>query len=118
MLVVEDDAVMRSALVEGFAAGGFEALPAHDAEEGLARFRAEKPDACVIDVMLPGKSGLEMVETIRQEMPEDATPLFFLTDAQDMDYLSRAVESGVQGYIRKSDTAVAEVVRTITDRLS
>ncbi len=118
VLMVEDDALLRGALAAEFEAAGFAVVQAKDAEEGLALFASEKPDACVIDVMLPGKSGLEMVETIRSEMPGSSVPLFFLTDAQDMDYLSRAVESGVQGYIRKSDTAAAEVVKTVSERLS
>ena len=67
VLIVEDDEVIAQGMVRHLDAAGFDATWVANGEQGLARLRYEKPDACVLDLMLPGVDGWKLIETVRNE---------------------------------------------------
>lgn len=117
ILVVEDDDLLRAELTAELEAAGFLAVAAKDGEEGLAAYEKERPDAAIVDIMLPKKSGLELFEDIRAKNPDDQTPVYFLTGTNDMEYISRAVEGGAAGYLNKTEGAVKDIVERLKNRI-
>ena len=67
MLIVEDDEVIGRAMAGHLAAAGFDPLWVARGEQGLARLRYERPDVCVVDLMLPSVDGWRLIETARRE---------------------------------------------------
>ena len=67
MLIVEDDEVIGQAMAGHLAAAGFDPLWVARGEQGLARLRYERPDVCVVDLMLPSVDGWRLIETARRE---------------------------------------------------
>ena len=67
VLIVEDDEVIADGIARHLEAGGFDAVRVQHGEIGLARMRYERPDACILDLMLPGLDGWELIETVRGE---------------------------------------------------
>src|SRR5262245_56299611 len=67
VLIVEDDEVIGRGMASHLALAGFDPLLVEQGEKGLARLRYERPDACVLDLMLPGLDGWELIETVRGE---------------------------------------------------
>ena len=67
VLVVEDDEAMAVALRDGFDYEGYEVQVARDGEGGLELARTVKPDLIILDVMLPGMTGLEICQRLRSE---------------------------------------------------
>ena len=65
VLIVEDDEVIAQGMARHLGAAGFDATWVGNGEQGLARLRYEKPDACVLDLMLPGLDGWKLIETVR-----------------------------------------------------
>ena len=98
ILVVEDDASIRELTQRGLQQAGFEVLTAATGDEGLARFRADQPDAVVLDVMLPGLDGLEVCKAIRAT---STTPVVMLTARSDTLDLVVGLESGADDYVTK-----------------
>lgn len=117
ILVVEDDQLLRTELTNELEAAGFAVTAAADGEEGLAAFEANTPDAAIVDIMLPKKSGLELFEDIRAKYPNSTTPIYFLTGTNDMEYISRAVEGGAAGYLNKTEGAVKDIVERLKNRI-
>ena len=68
ILVVEDDPSIREITAIGLRGAGFTVATAADGPEGLERFRADRPDLILLDVMLPGLDGLEVAREIRREL--------------------------------------------------
>jgi DNA-binding response OmpR family regulator len=98
ILVIEDDASLREALVYNLRRDDYTPLVATDAPSGLATARREKPDLVVLDLMLPGGSGFDVCRSIRAF---STVPIIILT-ARDED-IDRVLglELGADDYVTK-----------------
>jgi len=98
ILVVDDEPTLRETLVEALEADGFRVVAAADGREALTRFRAERPDLVLLDLMLPELSGIEVCRIIRAE---SGVPIVMLT-AKDSE-LDKVVglELGADDYVTK-----------------
>ena len=98
ILVVEDDATLRETLVDALEVEGFRVVSAADGSAAVTRFRADKPDLILLDLMLPEMSGIEVCRIIRAE---SGVPIVMLT-AKDSE-LDKVVglELGADDYVTK-----------------
>jgi DNA-binding response OmpR family regulator len=97
-LLVDDDASLVSMLSQYLAGGGFEVLWAASAEEGLAKLRGESFDVVVLDVMLPGLDGLELLQRLREA--HDVPVLMLTARGDDTDRIV-GLELGADDYLAK-----------------
>ena len=67
VLIVEDDAVLADSMAAHLAEAGLEAFRVADGKKALARLRYERPNVCVLDLMLPEVDGWTVIETVRNE---------------------------------------------------
>ncbi|TME78988.1 MAG: response regulator transcription factor, partial [Chloroflexi bacterium] len=98
MLLVEDDPSIREITTLGLTAAGYEISTAPDGQAGLALFRAEPPDAVVLDVMLPVLDGLSVARAIRAE---SSVLIVMLTARTDTFDVVAGLEAGADDYVRK-----------------
>lgn len=117
VLVVEDDNLLLVTLTHQFEEAGYDVLTARDGEAGMRTYDESQPDAVILDIMMPKKDGLAMLEAIRAEHPDDHTPFIILTNAGDMDYVARATEIGTAAYLVKSDRQIDSVVGIVNEKL-
>ena len=99
VLIVEDDEVIADGMARHLEAGGFDAVAVERGELGLARLRYERPDACVLDLMLPGLDGWELIETVRGE--GIGTPIVVVSARGTEGDRIRALELGADDYLVK-----------------
>ncbi len=98
VLLVEDDPSIREVTALGLTAGGFEVVTAEDGPSALARFRSDRPDLVLLDVMLPGLDGLTVCRMIRAE---STVPVVMLTARTDAIDVVAGLEAGADDYVRK-----------------
>jgi len=98
ILLVEDDASIREITKLGLTDAGFTVDTAADGDEALLRFRHDRPDLVVLDVMLPKRDGLEVCRSIRAE---SAVPVVMLTARSDAIDVVVGLESGADDYVTK-----------------
>ncbi len=98
ILLVEDDPSIREVTAIGLRAAGLTVAIAADGEEGLARWRADRPDLVLLDVMLPRLDGLDVLRAIRREA---TTPVVLLTARADTIDVVVGLESGADDYVTK-----------------
>src|SRR5579864_9459821 len=99
ILIVEDDAVIADGMARHLSAAGFEPLVVGRGELGLARLRFEKPDVCVLDLMLPGRDGWSVIETARAE--GIGTPIVVVSARGTEHDRVHALEIGADDYLVK-----------------
>jgi DNA-binding response OmpR family regulator len=99
LLVIEDDPRIQKALQRQFVAEGFNVCIAGDGREGLAAAKAQKPDAVILDLMLPGMSGREVCKGIRAIAP--GIPVLILSAVSEVADKVLLLELGADDYITK-----------------
>ena len=115
VLVVDDHAVVRAGLRRVLdAEPDIETVgEAANAERAVFEAMEHKPDVVLMDVVMPGKSGIEIIPTLQQNAPEAKVLVLSMQD--DPRYLREAFEAGASGYVLKeaADTEVVDAVRAV-----
>jgi two-component system, OmpR family, phosphate regulon response regulator OmpR len=100
ILVVDDDARLRALLQRYLAGEGFRVTTAETATDARAKLRAINPDMLVLDVMMPGESGLTLTESLRREQGHDL-PVLLLTARGAPEDRIAGFEAGADDYLGK-----------------
>ena len=98
VLVVDDDLALAEMLGIVLRGEGFEPVFCADGSQALQSFRESRPDVVLLDVMLPGKDGIEVCRAIRAE---SGTPIVMLTAKGDTVDIVVGLESGADDYVVK-----------------
>src|SRR5438034_4546329 len=98
VLVVDDERVLAETIGYNLRRDGYAAVAAYDGEEALQAARREKPDAIVLDVMLPRLDGFEVCRVLRRET---AVPILMLTAREDEIDKVLGLELGADDYLTK-----------------
>jgi DNA-binding response OmpR family regulator len=101
ILIADDDPTIRQLVVGKLSHGGHDVVAVHDGAAAVETCTAEKPDLLILDVMMPGMSGLDAARVLRQDPSMDGIPIIMLTArAQEAD-IEEGFEAGVFDYIVK-----------------
>jgi DNA-binding response OmpR family regulator len=103
VLVVEDDAAIRRGLVDALAFGGFDVHACGDGKEGLQTGLAAAVDLALLDVVLPGLNGLEVLAALRRAKP--ALPVILVTARGAESDRVRGLKDGADDYVVKPFSA-------------
>lgn len=109
VLYVEDEVFLGKIVKETLESRGFEVVMETDGADVLRTFEDELPDICVLDVMLPHRSGFEIAEDIRKI--NDDIPILFLTAKTQTEDLVHGFKIGGNDYIRKPFSMEELIVR-------
>lgn len=101
ILVVEDNVLMRKLFVRCLEEGGFAVVEASDATSVLAMMREMAPDLVVMDIVMPGLSGLELIKQIRADGDLAATPVLAVTNLATPADKRRLADAGFDGHVSK-----------------
>jgi DNA-binding response OmpR family regulator len=99
ILVIEDEPGIVDFLERGLTAQGFGVISALDGDDGLAHALGDEVDLVVLDLLLPGRSGLEVLERLRQVKP--ALPVIVLTALGEIDDRVAGLDAGATDYLTK-----------------
>ena len=99
VLIIEDDDVIAQGMARHLQAAGFDAVGVANGETGLARLRFERPDVCVLDLMLPGLDGWKVIEQARSE--GIGTPIVVVSARGTEHDRVHALEIGADDYLVK-----------------
>ena len=99
MLIVEDERKLAQVLASALQAEHYDTVVAATGEDGFYRANAERFDLVVLDLMLPGRGGLEILQTLRQRRVD--TPVLILTARDGVDDRVRGLDLGADDYLVK-----------------
>jgi DNA-binding response OmpR family regulator len=109
VLYVEDELFLGKIVKETLETRGFDVIMESDGADVVRIFEDEQPDICILDVMLPNKSGFEIAEEIRKL--NDDVPIIFLTAKTQTDDVVQGFKIGANDYIRKPFSMEELIVR-------
>ena len=116
VLIVEDDKDFLWLLRQSFTTNDFSVFFAENGEDGLETAKKEKPDLMLIDILLPGMSGIEMAKKIKGEGMNPQ--MIFLTNLKDPNHISEVMNIAVGAdYIVKSDMHIDAIIERVKSKL-
>src|SRR5688572_15511578 len=99
VLVVDDEPALRDVLEMRVESWGFRVCTAADADEAVRVARERRPDIVLTDVVLPGRSGVELLRSLRALEP--GVPVILMTAHGSIDLAVEAIKAGAQDFLTK-----------------
>ncbi|MDP1850889.1 MAG: response regulator [Candidatus Planktophila sp.] len=103
VLVIDDNEDIRHLLTLILENAGFTVLTGIDGADGLAQTRSAKPDLILLDAMMPGLNGFEVLEKIRKDRDSkiNSIPVLMLTSRSSVEDIDMAIDLGATSYVVK-----------------
>ncbi|MBW1783996.1 MAG: response regulator [Deltaproteobacteria bacterium] len=111
LLTIEDEEFVRRSIRAFFEDSGFHVLEAGDGDSGLSLFREKRPDLVLVDLRMPGISGLEVIDTLAHEAPE--TPVVVLSGTGVVADAMEAIRKGAWDFVTKPITDMTELEHVV-----
>ena len=114
LLLIEDNPLLTAVYENAFEKAGFDVIFAHDGEAGLALAKEKKPIAIILDIMMPGMNGSEVLEKLNKEDLTKKIKVVVLTIGIKEEDSEKAKKLGASDFLIKPDLTLDEIVsRTI-----
>ena len=101
ILICDDEAVLRALVRASLERGDYEVVEAGDGDEAVDVALAQNPDLVLLDMMMPGRTGVEVLERLRSEPTVSATPVIMLTARTQENDRAAANEAGATLFLPK-----------------
>jgi DNA-binding response OmpR family regulator len=109
VLVVEDDSLLQDMLSQQLGKDGWSVSYVKDGNKTLETARSEKPDIILLDLMLPGVSGYDILANLKKDPGLAPIPVIILSNLGQQEDVDKGVQLGAAGYMIKSNFTLDEV---------
>lgn len=113
ILVVEDDKFLRELITQKLAREGYDVKEAVDGEEGVIKVKEEKPDVILLDLILPGIDGFEVLAKIKEDPEVENIPVVILSNLGQRDDVERGLKLGAVDFLIKAHFTPGEIIEKI-----
>ena len=113
ILIIEDDKFLRELIIQKLGKEGYEIVEAAEGEEGLRKMKEEKPDLVLLDLILPGIDGFEVLRRAKTDEETSAVPIIILSNLGQRDDVEKGIELGAIDYLIKAHFTPGEIVDKI-----
>lgn len=113
VLVVEDDKNIRDMYDDAFSRAGLTVFKAEDGEKGIFLALLHHPKVILVDIMMPGMNGHQVVNAIRKDAWGKDAHVIYLTNMSDAENVVQAVAQKPEEYIIKSNVSIKEVINIV-----
>jgi CheY-like chemotaxis protein len=119
LLLVDDDAFLRDMYALKFSESGYDVATAETPLKALALLETKTDfDAVLLDMIMPGMTGTELIQTIKNKFPSLKTRFIVLSNQGLHEDVDKAIEAGATGYIIKAESIPSEVVKKVEEFLN
>lgn len=115
ILWVEDDKLIGTILAKKIMSSGFELFHAKNGEEALDILTRENPDAIVVDLLLPGMSGFDILQKIQMDASKKRIPTMVLSNLSKPSDIEKAKMLGAHKFLVKAATSLDQIVTEMKD---
>ena len=117
ILIIEDDKFLRELIAKKLIKEGYEISEAVDGEEGMKKVKEEKPDLVLLDLILPGIDGFEVLSRMREESALASIPVIILSNLGQREDVEKGLRMGAVDYLIKAHFTPGEIIEKIKNAL-
>lgn len=113
ILVIEDDKFLRELISQKLLKEGYEIAEAMDGEKGIEAVKKEQPGLILLDLILPGIDGFEVLARIKADPEISEIPVIILSNLGQKDDIEKGLKMGAMDYLIKAHFTPAEIIEKI-----
>lgn len=117
ILIVEDDKFLRELIAGKLVKEGYEISEAIDGEKGIKMIKEEKPDLVLLDLILPGIDGFEVLSRMKEDPELARIPVIILSNLGQKEEVERGIKLGAIDYMIKAHFTPREIIDKIKNVL-
>ena len=117
ILLIEDDKFLRELLVRKLETVGFKISTAVDGNEALKKVKEELPELVLLDLVLPGVDGFDILKEIKEDSATSKIPVIILSNLGQREEVERGLKLGADDYLIKAHFTPDEIITKITNLL-
>ena len=117
ILIVEDDKFLRELIAQKLIKEGYEITETVNGEEGIKAIEKEKPDLVLLDLILPGINGFEVLSRMKADPILAEIPVIILSNLGQKDDIERGLKMGAVDYLIKAHFTPGEIIDKINTAL-
>lgn len=117
ILIVEDDKFLRELIARKLKESDFDVLEAIDGEEGLRKTKEEKPELILLDLILPGIDGFEVLSRIKEDPNTKPIPVIILSNLGQREDVEKGLKIGAVDYLIKAHFTPSEIIEKVKNAL-
>ena len=118
ILLIEDDPLLAELMGLSITFAKFKLLSANTAEEALPIATEQSPDLILLDIILPGMSGLEFLAIIKENAALSKIPVIILSNLKDEDHIAEGKKLGAAAHLGKANIRPWEVINKVNEVLN
>ncbi len=118
ILIVEDDSFLRKLVVRKLTSEGYDVSEAFDGEQGIKKAQTENPDLILLDLILPGIDGFEVLARIKDNEDTSSTPVIILSNLGQKEDIEKGFNLGAVDYLIKAHFTPNEIIEKINALLA
>ncbi len=113
ILIIEDDKFLRELIAQKLIKEGYDIAEAVDGEKGIKAVGEEKPDLVLLDLILPGIDGFEVLTKIKEDPKIAQVPVIILSNLGQKDDIERGLKMGAVDYLIKAHFTPGEIIEKV-----
>ena len=113
ILIVEDDKFLRELIAQKLTKEGYETFEAVDGEDGIKKIKEEKPELVLLDLILPGIDGFEVLSRMKEDPILSKIPVIILSNLGQKEDVERGLKLGAIDYLIKAHFTPGEIIEKI-----
>lgn len=118
ILLIEDDKFLRELIIQKLGKEGFDVTEAPEGETGLVKMKEVKPDLILLDLILPGIDGFEVLKRAKADKELASIPVIILSNLGQKDDVQKGTDLGAADYLIKAHFTPSEIVDKIKNTLN
>lgn len=115
--IIEDEDILLDILKEKFLRANFDVAFAKTGEDAISVISTSKPDVVLLDLILPGKSGFDILGELKASAELKSVPVIVLSNLGQEDEMNRALQLGAKDFIIKTQYPINEVVEKVRNTI-
>jgi len=118
VLIIEDDKFLRELMAQKLIKENYEVSEAIDGEEGLQKIKEEKPDLILLDLILPGIDGFQILSQLKSDPALSAIPVIILSNLGQREDIEKGLNLGAVDYLIKAHFTPGEIIDKVKNVLA
>ncbi|MBM3250862.1 MAG: response regulator [Candidatus Nealsonbacteria bacterium] len=113
ILIIEDDKFLRELIGQKLNKESYEIFEAVDGEEGIKKIKGKKPDLVLLDIILPGINGFEVLDKMKENTVLSRIPVIILSNLGHKDDVEKGLKMGANDYLIKAHFTPDQIIEKV-----